>query len=409
MPGPAAAGAAGPGRDRLPPYPCFLLSLAWPGLGQLLGGRTARGLTLMLASATLLLLFLTGTVQMPLDPAAGAAGLAASLAGLLLWGFAPYDAWFLVRERLNGMLPSLPRTPRVAALADLFWGGAGRIYLHRGAPGPWFSAYLPALLTLLPVAALLLTADMAWLAGLLLWNGALAFFSHQQGVARYHGSNEYSLRLRRFLDAPVDSPMAPSPALPLATMVAAVIAVMGGVLAVRTVQDMSLPSPPQAPTGTLTDGRYSDAAHGVELQPPGAGWQLVPRVPPTLLTARLPDAGRSFSLAVALTPLFREADVIPVGALTRFATRQEAELAGLLPGFAPLSREPREVAGRPGLRLLFSSGAPGSEMITVQQFILDQDRILVMTLSGPAAAGAEPVVRDLERWAAGLQVEEIDS
>ena len=380
-------------------YLCFLLSLVAPGAGQVAGGAPRRGIVWLGLAAGLGGLFATDLIHLPASGPFDGRDAAGIGAALLLWFFGSYDAWFLARERQNGMLPHLPRTPRVAFLADLLWGGAGHLYLGlRGG------------LVMLPVTAagaVALAVTGRWLAfaGLASWNVILALRSHTVAVGRYHDTPEYQA-CREALDAaPFASARQPSPSLPLLTLVAGVISLMGGLLLQQTLTDLA--GPPRTPrrTGWVLDARFVDTAHGLEMALPRRDWLFEPGQPPLLLRGERLDRRETFSLAVATAPLFGGRDVVPAGALARFASRQERELAARLTDFERLSRDPVD-SPLPGVRIVFRSSARGEAKLTVQEYLLDDTQIIVLTLAGPASLGAAAIQADLDALADGLKITE---
>ena len=377
-------------------YLCFLLSLGMPGAGQLAGGAPVRGAVMLALTAGLAGAILTGTARLPSAEGFDARDGFILAALFLLWFFVPYDAWFRVRERRNGMLPHLPRTPRVAFLADTLWGGAGRIYLLG------FRGLAMALIPAVPAIGLALTGRWPWLAALALVNGTLAWRTYGSAVRLYHETSGYRACHAALDGAPFASSRAPSPSLPLATVVAALIALIGGLLLQRTASDLARPSW-QPRTGHLEGHRFVDPVHRIDMRLPAENWIFRTDQPPRLLHGRRPDIPEAFSLAVASAPLFLGLDRVPAGALTRFAVRQETALASGLVDFRMLSRTPltREV---PGLRLVFESSEGGKAKLTVQEYLLAHDRILVLTLTGPDSLGSHRLVQDLDRLAAGLSV-----
>lgn len=390
---PAPAAEGGPAA-----YLCFLLSLAAPGAGQVAGGARRRGIVWLGLAAGLAGLFTAGLIHLPTSgPFDGrdAAGLGAAV---VLWLFGSYDAWFLVRERRNGMLQHLPRTPRVACLADLLWGGAGHAYLGLRA------GVAMLLVTTAGAVGLALTGGWLAFAGLATWNVALALRSHSLAVRRYHLTPAYQACKDALDAAPVDSARAPSPSLPLLTLVAGLIAGMGGLLLQQTLADLAVP-PTWRRAGQIRDGRFRDATGGLEMVLPGQdqGWLFEPGQPPLLLRGEQLDRGETFSVAVATAPLFGGQDRAPAGALARFATRQEEELAAQLTDFERLFRDVIDTP-LPGVRLVFRSSARGQARLTAQQYLLAENQIIVLTLAGPISLGATVVRADLDALAAGLDI-----
>ncbi len=383
---------------RLAAYPAFLASLLAPGLGQALAGAPARGLVMLALAGAFAAALAGGQVRLPAAGGIGPRDAWLGAAGFLLWGFAPYDAWFRAREGLNGMLPLLPRTPRVAAAADLLWGGAGALYLGlwRGLAG--------ALGTL---ALALSLSSWTALALLVAWNAAWAAVSYRHAVRRYHQMPAYRSLHARLALAPLDSPLAPSPSLPLATLVAAFIAAVGGVLVQRSLADLERPvAAATLPTGLVSGQRYIDGVHGIGLELPGPaeGWRFSPGRPPALLAGPHAGRGLAFTLAVAARPLFAAGDVIPAGALERFARRHEADLAASLDGFQVAGRHPVALGPHPGLRLAFQSTSGGAPTRTLQDYVLDRDRVVILTLAGPALAPEAELAAEMDRLAAGLEL-----
>ncbi len=107
---------------------------------------------------------------------------------------------------------------------------------------------------------------------------------------------------------------------------------------------------------------------------------------------------------IAARPLFAAGDVIPAGALERFARRQEADLAASLDGFQVAGRHPVALGPHPGLRLAFQSTSGGAPTRTLQDYVLDRDRIVILTLAGPALAPEAELAAELDRLAAGLEL-----
>jgi hypothetical protein len=298
------------------------------------------------------------------------------------------------------MVPYLRRTPRVAACADLLWGGSGLLYLGRPVGA------LVALLTLGAAALAAWQGTLLALAPLAAWNLYWATRSHRAATRLFHGRPEYAALAERLASAPLDSPLAPSPSLPLATAVAACIAVAGGLMLQRTWTGMSVPSRPAQAAGSVTAGWYREPALGLALALPGEGWTFTPGRPPALLSGHAAAEGLALSLAVADHPLYDGGGVAPPDALSRFAQRQEDALAASVPAFELLAREIVRPAERPALRLLFRSTARHEAVITAQDYVLDRRRFYVLTLSGPAERGAERIVADLDRFSSRLSLEE---
>jgi hypothetical protein len=236
------------------------------------------------------------------------------------------------------------------------------------------------------------------------WNVAWAVLSYQFAVRRYHQTPPYRALHARLALAPLNSALAPSPSLPLATLVAAFIAILGGLLMTRALADLARPAAAaMLSTGVLAGDRFVDGAHNLSLALPAGGWSFQPGRPPALLTGRRGEPRRTFSLAVAARPLFVADDVVPSGALQRFASRQEAELAATLDEFRVAGRRPLARPSSPGLRLQFFAVVAGEPTRMVQDYLLDRDRILILTLAGPAGASEIELGDEMDRIAAGLE------
>ncbi|MFQ5767249.1 MAG: hypothetical protein ACE5ID_04625 [Acidobacteriota bacterium] len=377
-------------------YPAFLCSLLLPGLGQVLAGAVARGLLLMALAVfcSLAILLAWGSVLLASTMPPGAL-LPAALA-LLVWGFAAYDAWFLVRERDNGMLPFLPRTPRVAAFLDLLWGGIGHLYLGRS------GSILLCLLTLGGLSLWGYTGRSGILALLALWNGTLALGSHLHAGRLFHHTPGYAQCKARLESAPMDSMLAPAPGLPLATLVAVSILWVGG---------LALYSPTGSPqgipttTGTLLQGGFQDPAHRFALDLPASPWVFRAGPSPWTLTGRLVSMDESFTLSI-LPVRWKAGGTRPSARddLARMVETQVARMAREFPGFQIISRTPVDSPSFPGWRILFKATRPGNPpQILARSYHACNGGLLVLTLAHTAVLSAEHLAAELDRITSTLK------
>lgn len=354
-----------------------------------------------------------GVLRPPTAAGAGPVDFGAAAVAFGLWTFAAYDAWLRARENALGMSTLLPRTPRVAAAADLLWAGLGRLYL--GQASGWLTAGVTGLLVALLVTAVSRSPETAsGRVALLVGAVALhhlfwAWRSWSWAVARWHTTPEWAARRTLLEEAPFASPRNPSPSLPLATLVAAFIAVLGLGLVQRALREIATPADVAAsrpPTATLEAGRFTDDAHGVRLDLPTAGWTFAAGRPPALLGGSRESDGATLSLALAERPLFEAGDVVPAGALERYAARQEEDLRRTLTGFEPIERRAGSFAGGEGVRLVFRAAPAGRPALVGQHYRLSGTRVLVLTLSTPPGTEPAALGRELDILLGGLHLRE---
>ncbi|MFQ5719679.1 MAG: hypothetical protein ACE5IK_09015, partial [Acidobacteriota bacterium] len=277
-------------------------------------------------------------------------------------------------------------------------GGAGQVYLGLGRG-----------LALLPVTAgvgvgLLIANAWPWLVALGVWNMVWAIRAHRLATRRHHDTPAYRSCAAALAAAPFASPQAPSPSLPLVTLVAAAILVGGGTLIHQTLADLAGQTVSVAgPSGRIEGNRFRDPRAGIEMTLPGDGWRFTPGRTPVLLTGRHPARALAFSLAAAGAPLTGSTGAAPAAALARFAARQQIQLADRLDGFELLSRNP--VSGpMPGVQLVFRSSEAGVTKLTVQEYLVAHDRILVLTLVAPDTQPVASLESALEGLVADLSV-----
>ena len=387
-------------------YAAFLASLVLPGAGQVLTGVAARGLVLFLLAAGWLALLGSEHLQLPTTRGAGLVDVIAAALAAGVWSFAAYDAWLRARENALGMSALLPRTPRVAAAADLLWGGAGHLYLGRrvGLPTVAGTAALSIALAVMPASR-----TVPLVIALALWNSAWAWRAWAWAAARWHGTPEWAARRNVLDQAPFASALNPSPSLPLVTLVAALIAVLGLGLVQRARREIASPEGPAArstTTARIEGGQLIDEVQGVRLALPIEGWTLAAGPAPTLLAGRRTRDGTSLTLALAEQPLFEAGDIVPGGALESYAVRQEEDLRRTLAGFRALERRVGSFGGAEGVRLLFQAAPGGRPVLVGQHYRRAGTRVAVLTLSGPPDTPPAALERDLDILLSGLHLRE---
>jgi TM2 domain-containing membrane protein YozV len=276
------------------PLVAFLLSLVFPGAGQIYCGKTSRGLWTLAFFLPALALTVYLTLQL-----GGAEGkLDAFFWGILLritlflYVFAFLDAFFTAREMTAGTDAFIAESPRVAAILNLLTRGFGYFYLGQRKLG--LTVFFGLMFFQAPLAK---TA-----AGGLI----LEFISAAMGVHAYN----IARRAEKEILATVRLPPGPEPSTGLPGLIpiglAVVLAV--GYLALL-VLGLLLPDyshVDQSTAGVSLDSQgviYQNSAYEVSLRAP-TSWTITHNEPTYLLIAMRSDRACSASLQpLAWSPL----------------------------------------------------------------------------------------------------------
>jgi len=268
-------------------FVAFLLSLVFPGAGQIYCGKTSRGLwTLAIFLPALAL-----TVYLTLQLDAFFWGILLRIT-LFLYVFAFLDAFFTAREMTAGTDAFIAESPRVAAILNLLTRGFGYFYLGQRKLG--FAVFFGLMFFQAPLAK---TAA----GGLVLELTLAAMGAHAYSIAR---QNEKEILATVQLPAG----LAPSTGLPRAIPIGLAVLLAAGYLALL-ILGLVLPDYSHVDQSTA---RVSGDSQGVIYQNPAcevslrvpASWTVTHDEPTYILLAVRSDRACSITLQpLAWSPL----------------------------------------------------------------------------------------------------------